>query len=113
MKNSYASVSPCGRFFGACGFTADVKIWEVCFEKNGDFHEIRRAFELKGHSAGVYNFSFNSDSTRMASVSKDGTWRLWNTNSKLNLIGYLFKILFSSLLIKKLIIQEDKTHSKY
>ena len=47
------------------GFTPDVKIWEVLFDKNGEFREIKRAYELKGHSAGVYNFSFNSDSTRL------------------------------------------------
>lgn len=80
-NNSFAAVSTCGRFFGVCGFTPDVKLWEVLFDKNGEFREIKRAFELKGHSAGVYNFSFNTDSTRMASVSKDQTWKLWDTNS--------------------------------
>jgi WD40 repeat protein len=80
MTNSFAAVSLCGRFFGACGFTSDVKFWEVLFDKSGEFKEIKRAFELKGHSAGVYNFSFNSDSTRIASVSKDKTWKLWDTN---------------------------------
>lgn len=63
-NNSYACVSPCGRLFGVCGFTPDVKIWEVAFDKTDNFKEIRRAFELKGHSAGVYAFAFNSDSTR-------------------------------------------------
>ena len=46
------------------GFTPDIRIWEVVFDKSDSFKEIRRAFELKGHSAGVYAFSFNSDSTR-------------------------------------------------
>lgn len=80
MNNNFATVSTCGRFFGVCGFTSDVKVYEVCFDKSGNFTQIRRAFELKGHTAGVYNFSFNADSTRMASVSKDSTWKLWNTN---------------------------------
>lgn len=80
MNHNFATVSTCGRFFGVCGFTSDIKIYEVCFDKSGNFTQIRRAFELKGHSAGVYNFSFNADSTRMASVSKDGTWKLWDTN---------------------------------
>jgi hypothetical protein len=94
MNNSFASVSPCGRFFAVCGFTPDVKVWEVCFDKvgntkrlllvfcvfilfiififykknyfAGNFKEIKRAFELKGHLAGIYSFSFNSDSTRLA-----------------------------------------------
>ncbi|XP_066264397.1 transducin beta-like protein 2 isoform X2 [Branchiostoma lanceolatum] len=80
MENYHAAVSPCGRFIGCSGFTPDVKVWEVNFAKGGDFKEVSRAFELKGHSSGVYSFDFNMDSTRMVSVSKDGTWRLWDTN---------------------------------
>jgi len=78
MINSHGAVSPCGRYVASCGFTPDVKVWEVQFSKTGDFTGVARAFELKGHSAGVLHFSFSSDSTKMASVSKDGTWKLWN-----------------------------------
>ncbi|XP_056414615.1 transducin beta-like protein 2 [Hyla sarda] len=80
VANAYACVSPCGRFVASCGFTPDVKIWEVCFGKSGEFREVARAFELKGHSAGVCGFAFSNDSSRMATVSKDGTWKLWNTD---------------------------------
>ncbi|KAM6983735.1 transducin beta-like protein 2 [Tautogolabrus adspersus] len=80
MTNSYAAVSPCGRFVASCGFTPDVKVWEVCFGKGGEFKEVARAFDLKGHSAGVHAFAFSNDSHRMVTVSKDGTWKLWNTN---------------------------------
>ncbi|XP_038231591.1 transducin beta-like protein 2 isoform X1 [Dermochelys coriacea] len=80
MNNAFAAVSPCGRFVASCGFTPDVKVWEVCFGKGGDFREVTRAFELKGHTAGVYSFSFSNDSRRMATVSKDGTWKLWDTD---------------------------------
>ncbi|KAL7848511.1 hypothetical protein AOLI_G00232290 [Acnodon oligacanthus] len=80
MTNSYAAVSPCGRFVASCGFTPDVKVWEVCFAKTGEFKEVTRAFDLKGHSAGVYSFDFSNDSRRMATVSKDGTWKLWDTD---------------------------------
>jgi len=48
----------------SCGFTPDVKVWEVCFGKNGDFREVTRAFELKGHAAGVHSFAFSNDSRR-------------------------------------------------
>ena len=65
------------------GFTSDVKVWEVVYDKSGTFKEVTRAFELKGHTAGVYHFSFSQGSNRMASVSKDGTWKLWDTDSKL------------------------------
>ncbi|KAG9485782.1 hypothetical protein GDO78_008721 [Eleutherodactylus coqui] len=80
VANAYAGVSPCGRFVASCGFTPDVKIWEVCFGKSGEFREVSRAFELKGHSAGVCGFAFSNDSSRMATVSKDGTWKLWKTD---------------------------------
>ncbi|XP_029957537.1 transducin beta-like protein 2 [Salarias fasciatus] len=80
MTNSYAAISPCGRFVASCGFTPDVKVWEVCFGKTGEFREVTRAFDLKGHSAGVHSFAFSNNSHRMVTVSKDGTWKLWNTD---------------------------------
>ncbi|KAL5016827.1 hypothetical protein ScPMuIL_006416 [Solemya velum] len=85
MNNSHAAVSPCGRFVASAGFTPDVKVWEVCFDKSGNFQEVKRAFELKGHGAAVYSFGFNNDSSRMASVSKDGTWKFWDTNVRYDL----------------------------
>lgn len=54
------------------GFTPDVKVWEVGFDRAGNFTGCKRAFELKGHSAGVYSFSFNSDSSRYGSLSMIG-----------------------------------------
>ncbi|RVE64280.1 hypothetical protein OJAV_G00144200 [Oryzias javanicus] len=72
--------SPDSRFVASCGFTPDVKVWEVCFGKGGEFREVARAFDLKGHSAGVHSFAFSNDSHRMVTVSKDGTWKLWNTD---------------------------------
>jgi len=77
MYNSCAKISPCGNLVAASGFTADVKMWHVGF-KNGEFQKVSRALELKGHSAGVYSFSFTSDSKRMATVSKDGNWKVWD-----------------------------------
>ncbi|KAJ0061917.1 hypothetical protein NL108_013786, partial [Boleophthalmus pectinirostris] len=62
VTNSYAAVSPCGRFVASCGFTPDVKVWEVCFGKGGEFREVIRAFDLKGHSAGVHAFAFSNNS---------------------------------------------------
>lgn len=93
MNNSFGAVSPCGRFVASSGFTPDVKVWEVGFDRAGNFTGCKRAFELKGHSAGVYSFSFNSDSSRMASVSKDKTWKFWNTDIRyeMNQDPYLLK----------------------
>uniref|UniRef100_A0A3Q0SJE0 Uncharacterized protein n=1 Tax=Amphilophus citrinellus TaxID=61819 RepID=A0A3Q0SJE0_AMPCI len=80
ITNSYAAISPCGRFVASCGFTPDVKVWEVCFGKSGEFKEVVRAFDLKGHSAGVHQNDSFPLFIRMVSVSKDGTWKLWNTD---------------------------------
>lgn len=78
---NHAGVSPCGRFFGSSGFMSDVRFFEVCFDKTtGNFKEIRKAFDLKGHDAQVLGFSLNKDSTRAATISKDNTWKLWNTD---------------------------------
>ncbi|XP_072496321.1 transducin beta-like protein 2 isoform X1 [Notamacropus eugenii] len=77
MNNTYAVISHCSRFVGSCGFTPDAKVWEVCFSKNGQFREVTRAFELKGHTAGIHFLAFSNDSCRMATVSKDGTWKFW------------------------------------
>jgi hypothetical protein len=52
------------------GFTPDVGIWEVVFDRNADFKEIKKAFQLKGHTAGVYHFAFNTDSTRYLVILK-------------------------------------------
>ncbi|KAH8042186.1 hypothetical protein HPB51_021270 [Rhipicephalus microplus] len=76
------------------GFTPDVKVWEVCFNKTGDFKEVKRAFELKGHTSGVFCFAFSNDSSRMASVSRDGTWKLWDCNSEYNRRYFLVFFLF-------------------
>ena len=72
-------VSPCGRFVATSGFTSDVKIWEVKFSRTGDFEKVTRAFNLGGHTSGIYSFSFSSDSSKVATVSKDGTWKVFNT----------------------------------
>jgi len=97
MNNSCGKVSNCGRFVASCGFTPDVKVWEVVFDKGGNFKEVKRAFELKGHSAAVYSFDFNNDSRRMASVSKDGSWKYWNTDVQYAL-GQDPKLLFTGSL---------------
>jgi len=73
-------VSPCGKFVATSGFTSDVKVWEVKFTRSGDFEKVVRAFNLSGHSSGVYSFSFSADSSKVATVSKDGSWKVFNTD---------------------------------
>lgn len=68
------------------GFTPEVRVWEVVFARTGEFEKVNKAFELAGHTSGIYSFDYSPDSGRMVSVSKDGTWRLYNTNSNNNAI---------------------------
>jgi WD40 repeat protein len=56
-----------------------VKIWEIVFTKSNEFKQVAKGFDLAGHSSGVYDFAFNSDTSRMTTVSKDGTYRFYNT----------------------------------
>lgn len=79
MSTTCAKISPCGRFIAASGFAPDVMVWEVKFSKSGEFQEVKRVFELTGHSSGVYDVAFDVNSSHMATVSKDGTWKLYNT----------------------------------
>lgn len=84
MSTFCAKISPCGRFIVAGGFAPDAKVWEVKFSKNDEFQEVKRVFELTGHSSGVYDVAFDVDSSHMVTVSKDGTWRLFNTKVEYN-----------------------------
>lgn len=81
MTTYYANISPCGKFVAACGFTPDVKVWSVKFSKSGGFEKVSRAFELTGHTSGVYHLAWRNDSARVATVSKDGTWRIYSINA--------------------------------
>ncbi|CAK9828448.1 mRNA-capping enzyme [Anthophora retusa] len=74
-----ARISPCGRFVGTSGFTPDVNIWEVMFTKSGEFKQVAKAFDLAGHSSGILDLAISADSSNMATVSKDGTYRLYDT----------------------------------
>ncbi|KAL6257563.1 hypothetical protein P5V15_011137 [Pogonomyrmex californicus] len=74
-----ARISPCGRFVAASGFTPDVNVWEVVFSKSGEFKTVAKAFDLAGHSSGVLDFDFSADTNHMATVSKDGTYRFYDT----------------------------------
>jgi len=79
MSTVCAKISPCGRFIVASGFAPDVKVWEVIFNKAGEFQEVKRVFELTGHTSGVYDVALDADTSHMATVSKDGTWKLFDT----------------------------------
>ena len=59
-------------------------MWEVVFDKSGSFKEVKRAFELKGHDAGVHSFSFNSDSSRYVTSIAKTYYENWTPNYSLS-----------------------------
>lgn len=64
------------------GFTPDAKVWRLKFGASESFEGVKRAYDLTGHKASIYSCSMNADCTRMVTVSKDGTWKLFDTDSK-------------------------------
>lgn len=47
---------------------------------------MKRVFELTSHTSGVYDVAFDADSSHMATVSKDGTWKLFKINGNVIII---------------------------
>lgn len=85
ISTNSAKISPCGRFVVATGFLPSIKVMEVVFTKTGEFKQVTKAFDLTGHSAGIYDVAFDVDTSHIATISKDGTWKLYHTKSE-----YLF-----------------------
>ncbi|XP_057827177.1 uncharacterized protein LOC131038678 [Cryptomeria japonica] len=85
LKNNMASLSPNGRFVAAAAFTADVKVWELVYAKDGSVKETVNVMQLKGHKSAVTWLCFTSDSEKILTASKDGSMRLWNINVRYHL----------------------------
>ncbi|KAL7158542.1 hypothetical protein ABFS83_02G150900 [Erythranthe nasuta] len=85
LKNTMASVSPNGRFIAAAAFTADVKVWEIVYSKDGSVKEIVKAMQLKGHKSAVTWLCFTPNSEQIITASKDGSIRIWNINVRYHL----------------------------
>ncbi|XP_051148190.1 uncharacterized protein LOC127263203 [Andrographis paniculata] len=85
LKNTMATISPNGRFIAAAAFTADVKVWEVVYSKDGSVKEIARVMQLKGHKSAVTWLCFDPNSEQIITASKDGSIRKWNINVRYHL----------------------------
>ncbi|KAI8436783.1 hypothetical protein MSG28_010248 [Choristoneura fumiferana] len=79
MSTYSAKISPCGRFVVATGQVTDIKVMEVCFTKTGEYKQVTKAYDLTGHSSGIYDVAFDVDTSHVATISKDGTWKLYHT----------------------------------
>ncbi|KAA3471807.1 transducin beta-like protein 2 [Gossypium australe] len=72
LKNTMATISPNGRFLAAAAFTADVKIWEIAYAKDGSVKEVL--------NSAVTWLCFSPNSEQIITTSKDGSIRVWNIN---------------------------------
>lgn len=73
-------LSPDGRFIIVSGFTPDVFVFEPIFTRDGTFQSAKKVFSLSGHQSGVLAAAFNNSSTRAVTVSRDGKWRIFDTD---------------------------------
>ncbi|KAL3536954.1 hypothetical protein ACH5RR_000320 [Cinchona calisaya] len=85
LKNTMATVSPNGRFIAAAAFTADVKVWEIVYTKDGSVKEVSKVMQLKGHKSAVTWLCFAPNSEQIITASKDGSIRVWNINVRYHL----------------------------
>ncbi|KAI9079852.1 hypothetical protein K1719_038098 [Acacia pycnantha] len=85
LKNTMAAISSNGRFIAAAAFTADVKVWEIVYAKDGSVKEVSKAMQLKGHKSAVTWLCFTPNSEQIITASKDGTIRIWNINVRYHL----------------------------
>ncbi|KAF2298210.1 hypothetical protein GH714_018621 [Hevea brasiliensis] len=85
LKNTMAAISPNGRFIAAAAFTADVKVWEIVYSKDGSVKEVPKVMQLKGHKSAVTWLCFTSNSEQIITTSKDGSIRIWNINVRYHL----------------------------
>ncbi|KAF6168836.1 hypothetical protein GIB67_042143 [Kingdonia uniflora] len=85
LKNNMVTISPNGRFIAAAAFTADVKVWEAVYSKDGSVKEVTKAMQLKGHKSAVTWLCFTPNSEQIITASKDGSIRIWNINVRYHL----------------------------
>jgi len=81
IKNNHLAISHDGRFFSAAASLSGVKVWELVYSKeSGKLDRVDHVMSLKGHRRGTSCVAFGPNNETMATVSFDGTWRLWNIN---------------------------------
>ena len=79
------TMSPDGRFASVGAFTAEMKIWELSFSREGSFVDAKMVMVLKGHSSQVKCVGFSGDSYKAVTASMDGTLAIWNIDVRYHL----------------------------
>ncbi|NET46391.1 caspase family protein [Okeania sp. SIO2B3] len=73
-RNDFINFSPDGKKLATTGFNdGTIRLQDL---------ETGRPFELEGHQGNIANFNFRSDGQALASVSADGTLRLWTLENQ-------------------------------
>ncbi|CAD7701929.1 unnamed protein product [Ostreobium quekettii] len=78
FRNHDVTLSGDGRFLSVASFTADAKVWEVQFSRDGTFKGTPKVMDLKGHKGQVTAVAISQDSRKAATASKDGHLKIWN-----------------------------------
>lgn len=58
-------------------------MWEVKFAKTGEYQKSVNVFNLSGHNSGIFDLAIDKDTSHIATISKDGTWKIFDTKSTL------------------------------
>ena len=83
MSNMMAKFSPDGKFVAVASASTELRLWEIVEEKGGKFKALEKAMHgasSGAHKRAVHYLDFSSDSTKLATCSQDGTWKLWNVD---------------------------------
>jgi len=82
IKNNHLAVSPDGKFVSAAASLSGVKVWRLVSKKDASnqLERVEHIMSLKGHRRGTTCVAFGPHSETMATISFDGTWRLWDIN---------------------------------
>jgi len=81
IKNNHSAVSSDGKFVALAATLGAVKIWQLVVNKETQkFERVEHVISLKGHKRGTTCIAFGPNNESAATISYDGTWRLWNIN---------------------------------
>ncbi|KAF1330912.1 Wd40 repeat protein, partial [Globisporangium splendens] len=84
VANYHCIGSKDNRYIAVAAYTPEVKIFEITREKNGNFKKVNKIMTLHGHRTGVLDLAFSGSDTvpvtRMVTVCKDASVRLWDIN---------------------------------